>query len=92
MDAWKQMDELLERYTKRTDVRPDITVVAHATQRGVELIVWDDPALNPLSKRGYKSTGKRNVGALRELAQAINDACDFVQQSNPEWAEGLDIE
>jgi hypothetical protein len=87
-DAWKQYYDLLKTFTRRTEVRSDIEVIAHATDRSVELILWDERK-NDLSFTKYKTTGKRNVATLRELAKALNDACDFVEESNPEWAKNL---
>lgn len=85
-DAWKQKDDLLTKFTKSTRVRPDIDVYAHATDRGVELRIRTETPSGPLEVPVWKSTGKRNVGTMRELAQALSDACDFVEESNPIWA------
>lgn len=89
-DAWKQYNDLIEKYTTRTDVRTDLVVYALAYDRGVEVRVGE---LNPNWPGGsdpyrfnWSSTGRRNVDTMRELAQAILDACDFVDESNPEWA------
>ncbi len=87
MDAWEQLATLVNRFTTRTQVREDIEVVARATERGVELILWDLPKKPFGLKTDYSTTHKRNVSTMRELAQAIIDACDFVDESNPEWAE-----
>lgn len=86
-DAWKQFQELLEKYTMRLKVRKDIEVVARATDRGVELILWSSTHEGMMTKRSYQTTGPRNVVTMRELADALNAACDFVEDSNPEWAK-----
>lgn len=72
-DAWKIYHDLLEKYTLKTEVRSDIKVYGHAIDRSVELIKT-------------KSTGKRNIATMRELASALNEACDFVEEQNPKWA------
>jgi hypothetical protein len=89
MDAWKKEHKLLEKYTRSTEVRKDIEVIARGCARGVELILWDMPKGPFDVKRNYKSTGKRNVSTMRELAEALLEACDFVEKSNPEWAKHL---
>lgn len=88
-DAWKQAHDLFERYTKAVKPRPDIEIVAHACDRGVELRVGE-LLLRPdvIHKYDWSSTGRRNVDTMREVAEAILDACDFVEQSNPTWAKG----
>ncbi len=83
-DAWKKYCDLCDEYSTYTEVRPDIHVRAIAYNRGVELIVFD--GVIPLN-RSFQSTGKRNISTMRELAKALNDACDFVEESNPEWAK-----
>lgn len=87
IDAWKQMHDLREKFSKCWKVRPDIEVQALACERGINLILWERGVREPLQMRSYRDTGIRNVSTMRELAQAINDACDFVEQSNPEWAK-----
>ncbi len=87
-DAWKQKFDLLEKYTKEWEVRSDLAVTALACDRGVMLEVghFDSPKLKgkPVGPRNYAVTN-RNVTTMRELAQALLDACDFVDESNPEW-------
>lgn len=90
-DAWKQYADLRDKYSTRTKVRSDIIVQAHALDRGVELtLVKED--LSPKHGRldphrfSYRSTGSRNVSTMRELAEALLDACDFVDASNQVWA------
>lgn len=85
-DAWQQLYDLISEYTREWRPRDDLHVIAHATDRCVEFILWDQkPPAGSLEMRRYRST-KRNVGTMRELAEAILDACDFVEESNPEWA------
>jgi hypothetical protein len=81
-DAWRKLDKLLGRFTRRWEPRKDITVTAHATDRAVELTLYETRSG---LQRPYMSTGRRNVGTLRELANCINAACDFVEASNPGW-------
>lgn len=83
-DAWKQLHDLLGANTTSLDVRHDLSVTAHGCNRSVELNLayhTDDVGM-----RRWHSTGERNVGTMRELAQALLDACDFVEQVNPTWA------
>lgn len=83
-DAWKIYHDLLEKYTLKTEIRSDIKVYGHATDRSVELILIDYQS--DKSKIKTKSTGKRNIATMRELARALNEACDFVEEQNPKWA------
>ena len=90
-DAWKQQDDLLRRFTKEWKVRADLRVTAHATERGVELEVGElrEDYRGSLDIRGrfiWHSTDKRNVSTMRELANTLLAACDFVDESNPKWA------
>lgn len=89
-DAWLQHHELLKKFTIITDIRSDLRVKAHACDRSVELVlIQDNPNHDGRGFKGaklYHSTGHRNVGTLRELANAILEACDFVDASNPKWA------
>lgn len=82
-DAWKRYYDLLNELSTRVEVRSDIHVTAKAYDRGVELVLFD--GTEPL-KRNFISTGSRNIGTMRELAKALNDACDFVEEQNPKWA------
>lgn len=72
-DAWKQLDDLQRKYTQEIEVRRDLVVTALGTERGVRLTL------------GARST-QRNVSTMRELAQALLEACAFVEDANPEWA------
>lgn len=96
-DAWKQYDALLKKFTQIVDVRSNIQVIARATDRGVELVVSkeDYSKVNPITqiapRKTYTSTGSRNVSTMRELAQALMDACDFVDEANPIWASKRDF-
>lgn len=90
-DAWQRLNELLERFIKEWDVRPDLSVTAHACDRSVEFQIGEARVDHhgPLDVRDkfiWHSAGRRNVSTMRELAQALLDACDFVDASNPEWA------
>lgn len=90
-DAWLQLHELLGQYTKEWQVRPDIRVTAISTDRNVKLEIGElrEDYKGRMDIRGkyvWHSTGPRNVSTLRELANVILSACDFVETSNPEWA------
>jgi hypothetical protein len=80
---------LVERFTTETEVRSDIVVQAQACERAIKVtLIEADYSKGPLDKgrRQYHSTGLRNVSTMRDLAQAILDACDFVDASNPAWS------
>ena len=68
-DAWRQLHDLLEKYTKEWDFRPDLEVVADATGRCIRL-----------------GDVSHNVDTIREYVAILGEACDFVEQANPEWA------
>lgn len=85
-DAWKQHLDLLDTFTQSAEVRKDLRVTAHATDRAVELIVYYPSTGKRFEMPRYHTTGPRNVGTMRELANAILAACDFVDESNPTWA------
>lgn len=87
-DAWKQHNDLVNKFTARWAVRNDLVVTAKAYDRSVELSVSEyiDSDLT-LNKKWHVT--RRNVGTMRELAQALEDACDFVEKHNPEWAKNL---
>lgn len=70
------------------DVRHDIVVAALGLDRAVMLTFREtDHDKDALDKRRYRyHTTQRNVSTMRELAQALLDACDFVDESNPVWA------
>jgi hypothetical protein len=84
-DAFKQYYNLLDKFTQEYEVRPDIEVHAYAWDRSVELVLLEKSPDRLKLDRAH-STGKRNIATMRELAQALLDACDFVEQHNPEWA------
>lgn len=87
-DAWKKADAVRRLNTKTWELRADIRVDAKATERGVELTLYKDmPGTTggPLN-RTWINTGARNIDTMRELAQAILEACDFVEERNPAWA------
>jgi hypothetical protein len=87
-DAWKQLDDLQRKYTKEVEVRSDLVVTALGLERGVRVtLIQTNYGQDPLHKRRhqYHST-QRNVSTMREFAQALLDACDFVDSANPGWA------
>jgi len=87
-DAWKQYYDLIDKYTLEQEPRPDLLVVARAHERKVELSIGmlRDPNGKFLDKYNWTTT-QRNVNTMRELAQTILDACDFVDAQNPIWAK-----
>lgn len=92
-DAWVQLYELRERFTLKAEIRADLRVTAHACSRAVEVAIAEIDGTKDrwaMDRIRWQSSGPRNVGTMRELAQALLDACDFVDQSNPEWAERND--
>src|SRR5258708_6177238 len=84
-DAWRQEYELLGRFTKEWEVRHDLRVVGLACERTVRLDVafGENPKFSMMPNWHYN---QRNVSTMRELANALLAACDFVDQSNPVWA------
>lgn len=86
-DAWQQLHDLLDKYTKEWEVRPDLKVVARATDRTVDFQLgrmrkgWLD-----IETIHFDYGTTRNIHTMRELAQALLDACDFVEGCNPKWA------
>jgi hypothetical protein len=88
-DAWKRVHDLYAETCQEWEVRHDLKVTALGPERGVRLtIVKDRPgATSSHEPKMHVDTGKRNVSTMRELAQAILDACDFVEAVNPEWAK-----
>lgn len=92
-DAWKQYSDLVSTFTKTNKVRFDIKVTGRAWDRHVELEIGTvnrDYAAPDPRHITWHSTGTRNVSTLRELADAIVAACDFVDNLNPEWASHHD--
>lgn len=87
-DAWRQQHELLEKFTTMVDVRADLRVTALACERTVRFSLGCPP--NEHGRRHWHET-QRNVGTMRELAKALNEACDFVEMSNPVWAEHIQV-
>lgn len=90
-DAWKQYDNLYCKYTQEWNPRPDLKIIAHGLGRDVEIQIGERREPNsdkwaPLGKFIWHSAGPRNVSTMRELAQSLLDACDFVDESNPKWA------
>jgi hypothetical protein len=86
-DAWKELDNVIARNTTQCYVRQDILVTAHGCDRGVRVSVRIEPEPgSSLKMARWTDTGSRNVHTMRELAKAINAACDFVEMVNPEWA------
>lgn len=88
-DAWRQAHELFEKFTQRVEIRPDLSVTAHACDRSVEVAISKIDYSKSRWDKGYctwHTSGQRNVSTMRELAQAILEACDFVEASNPTWA------
>lgn len=90
-DAWKQLDDLRTKYTTETEIRPNLIVTALGLERTVRLtFVETDTRVGEADKRRrrYHST-QRNVSTMRELAEAILEACYFVECANPEWAQKI---
>lgn len=91
-DAWKQKHDLLDKYTITTDVRNDLRVMALACDRNVVVAIAKVDYTKATFEKGYlawQSSGPRNVSTMREFANAILEACDFVDASNPTWAAGV---
>lgn len=88
-DAWEQFQDLRKKFTQEVEVRKDIVVTARALDRGVELRLRDKDWHDKGPVGHSIATGPRNIKTMRELAQAILDACDFVESSNPEWASRI---
>jgi hypothetical protein len=91
-DAWKQFGDLKSKFTKVFQPKKDLKVTALAHERCVkfELGYWPQPSRKNLftgKPSMYYHQTTRNVITMRELAQALLDACDFVDASNPEWAD-----
>ncbi len=89
-DAWKQAFDLNKRFTQTWEVRSDLEVTALGTKRNVRLRVgdWSFNAMkqDPRDYTAEPQITDRNVSTMRELANAILAACDFVDQANPKWA------
>lgn len=89
-DAWKLHDELLRKYTKVWQPRQDLKITAVAWDRGVELEIGEKAkerdSLGDI-RFIWHSAGKRNVRTMREVAYALLEAADFVEESNPGWAD-----
>jgi hypothetical protein len=83
LDAWEQYHNLVDGLIEEYEVRKDIEVRALAHKRAVELTLYSD---NKPLMRTWQSTGPRNVSTMRELANALNAACDYVEEKNPSWA------
>lgn len=85
-DAWKKADAIRKLNTKTWEIRSDIRVDAMGIDRGVRVTLIHKNAAHPLDIPRWHSTGSRSTSTMRELAQAILDACDFVEEKNPKWA------
>lgn len=90
LDAWELQRNLQQATTRSWEVRSDISVDALGADRCVRLTIterpsgeWDIPTV--LAVR------QGNVITMRELAQTILAACDFVEEINPTWAEGISM-
>lgn len=86
-DAWQQLQDLHNQFTKEILVRKDIRVRGLALDRSVELgLGHEEKGVLPTTKFMRFETTQRNISTMRELANAILDACDFVEGCNPQWA------
>ena len=89
-DAWFQKDQLLKRTTKKIEVRSDLIVTAVASDRRVDLTIVKEVLSKDFAPKNKSYTVRQaNTATMRELAQAIIDACDFVEDQNPEWSKGM---
>ncbi len=87
-DAWEQRYKLLLKYTHEWKVRDDLKVIANGCDRNVELRLGQRTNEPPGSLHRWSwRTTQRNVSTMRELAEALLVACDFVEQTNPTWAK-----
>lgn len=85
-DAWKKADAVRRLNTKTWEIRADIRIAARATDRGVELtLIQEDKSGFGIPR--FHSTGPRNISTMREVAEALLEACDFVEEKNPTWAD-----
>lgn len=88
-DAWKQHHDLMEKFTREFKPRADLRVVGQAAYRTVVVGIGESTKLTGTAKEMHPydwHETTRNVSTMRELAEAILAACDFVEQSNPVWA------
>jgi hypothetical protein len=76
---------LWNKYQRYFKIRKDLKVTANGTARTVTLSTCRGNPSDPgdLHLWHYNT---RNIVTMRELGQALLDACDFVEASNPEWA------
>lgn len=91
-DAWQKLDAIHRLNTKTWEIRAGIRITGEATERGVRITLIEDvpgAVRFGVGSKRYQDTGPRNVSTMREVAQAILDACDFVEAKNPEWAKKL---
>lgn len=88
-DAWKRLHDLYDETTATWDVRDDLKVRAMGPNRHVELTVGRSAKMTPGAPREPYAVTERNVSTMRELAWALLDACDFVEDQNPAWASKL---
>ena len=87
-DAWRKSDVVFRENTKEWKVRADLRVEALGTERSVRLtMIKERPgARSSLEPKQHHFT-ERNLLTMRELAQALLDACDYVESVNPCWAQ-----
>lgn len=71
-DAYQQLIAIQQKFIKNWKTRPDLEVTALAHERGIKV---------------YTTDRRHNVSTMREFAQSILEACDFVEESNPDWAK-----
>jgi hypothetical protein len=89
IDAWKIAHDLRHANTKEWEVRPDLKVTARGLDRLVDLAVGNErhPSFSDISWPIHVRTA--NVITMRELAYALLDAADYVEECNPSWAAGV---
>jgi hypothetical protein len=85
-DAWKRVADLHDKFTKQWKVRSDLRVTALAHERTVRFELGDRKNLRGSIDVPIWHDTQRNVSTMRELANALLQACDFVDKHNPEWA------
>lgn len=85
-DAWHQHYALVGKYTKEWEVRKDIKVLALACDRSIRFTLVEHDYTKDGSGRERWHSTQRGVQTMRQLAHVLLAACDFVEESNPEWA------
>lgn len=83
-DAWKQYIDIVDKFTSKHVVRSDLHVYGLAHERVVRFCLRYKDLGDYRMGLWHETT--RNVKTMRELAQALLDACDFVDAQNPGWA------